>query len=159
VLPIFPGRGNVRQGTAVGRKVAILIQRGALNSQQEQACLDYLAVEHWSMESLVPYWAVDDAVALVRSGVVDRIVAAFDSPMLRQLAADIGAAGRVVFVHPAPTTIEPVQRSLPDSIVDLIRRWRRRGKSIKEIAADVEGDTGDIRAILRDLGEEPTGPG
>jgi hypothetical protein len=138
----------------MGMRSAIFIQHGVPAQKQADACLDYATTEHWVMRHYVPYWAPEDAVNLAKSGAVDVILTAFDSPAVRQLAEDVDGHGRVMYVHPEPTVVEP-RRSLPASVVDLILRWARRGKSVEQIAADVDGDTSDIRELLRREGEQP----
>lgn len=139
----------------MGTNSAIFIQRGTPAAKQVDACLAYTEGEHWGMRHYVPHWAADDAVRLVRDGVVDVIVAAFDSKQLRDLAADVGAAGRVMFIHPSPTVIEPPPPRLLPGVRALIVRWWRGGRSVQRIAADVEQETGEIRNVLREAGEEP----
>lgn len=152
----FPlGReGPSKEGTHVGTRAAIFVQRGALDGKQQKVCLEYIDRQHWSMLHVVPYWAPEDAVSLVRDGTVDVIVTAFDSQAARALAADLGPHGRVLFVHPAPTVIEITARLRVASLVDLILRWRSKGRTIEEIAEDIDGETTDVRAILRRAGEQ-----
>ncbi len=138
-----------------GTRSAIFIQRGVPAQKQADACLEYTSAERWKMRHYVPYWAPEDAVNLVRTGAVDVVVTAYDSPEVRRLAQEVGAAGRVLFVHPRPTVVEPTHRSLPASLGDLVLRWFRRGRSVEEIAAEVDGDTSDIRDLLRQEGEHP----
>jgi hypothetical protein len=137
----------------MGTKAAIFIQRGAPEAKQQRVCLAYVDEMRWSMLDLVPHWAPEAAVALVRRGVVDVIVTAFDSKAAHLLAAEIAPIGRVVYVHPEPTEIQPPAHR-PLTIVDLILRWRRRGRSVEEIAQEIDGEATDVRAILRKAGED-----
>lgn len=140
----------------MGTRSAIFIQRGVEVRKQTAACIRYIESEHWSMLHVVPYHAPHDAVRLVRDGTVDVVVTAYDSRAAQALAADIGHAGRVIFVHPNPTEIPPPPRKLRSGVTELILRWWRRGdRSVADIAADVETDTTEIREILRRAGEHP----
>jgi hypothetical protein len=137
----------------MGTKAAIFIQRGAPEEKQQRVCLAYVEEMRWSMLDLIPHWAPEDAVTLVRRGVVDVIVTAFDSKAAHLMAAEIAPTGRVVYVHPEPTEIHsPAHR--PRTIVDLILRWRRRGRTVEEIAEEIDGETKDVRDILRKAGED-----
>jgi hypothetical protein len=140
----------------MGTRAAIFIQRGVEVRKQAAACMDYIDQERWSMLHVVPYYAPDDAMRLVHDGTVDVIVTAYDSRAVRALAEDIGPDGKVMFIHPAPTVVEVERRhgTLP-TLGDLLRRWLRRGMSVKEMADEIDGDTADIREILRKMGEEP----
>lgn len=140
-----------------GTRSAIFIQRGVEPRKQVAACMEYISQERWGMLHVVPYHAPDAAVRLIRDGAVDVIVAAFDSRAVRALAADVGQAGRVMYVHPTPAVVEPPRLRHPSlpTLPELLRRWLRRGKSVEEIAGELDGDTGDIREIIRRMGEEP----
>jgi hypothetical protein len=136
------------------RVVAMLIQRGVSSAKQEAVLLPYILSQHLSMSYRVPCWRPEDAVALVRSGMAAAVVAAFNSKVVQQLAAEIGAAGNVIVVHPEPMVVEPPRRQL-GTLGDLILRWWRRGRTVQEIALDIDGDTTDVRQILRRSGEDP----
>lgn len=136
------------------RRAAIFVQRGPLDRKQETACLAYCMEQRWSMFGLVPWWAREDAVTMVRTGEVDTILVAYDSNVAQQLADDIGSAGRVVVVHPHPHELHP-RRVWPSVLVDLVVRWSHRGRPVKEIAEDLDTPTGEVRAILREAGEHP----
>jgi len=133
---------------------AIFTQRGAPVEKQRAACIDYALGQHWSVLAIVPYWHPDDAVTLAKSGRIDHVVAAFDSKAVQQLAAAIDGDAQVVVVHPEPRVIDPPKHALI-SIGELILRWFRNGKTVKEIAEVIDGDTTDVRALLRKYGEDP----
>lgn len=140
----------------MGDRAVILVQRGAPRDKQVATCLEWVALEHLPMETIVPHSAPEQAVRLVRRGTVGTVVVAFDSRAARAIAADIQGHGRVVVVHPTPFEIcppEPEHRRLP-SLVELILRWRGKGRTVEEIAADLDGDTTDVRAILRRASEQ-----
>jgi hypothetical protein len=139
---------------AMATRAVIFVQRGASVDKQTTACLRYVLGEHWSMLAIVPFWRPEDAVKLVRDQRIDRIVAAFDSKAVQHLAVEVDGEAEVVVVHPEPRVIEPAKRKL-GTLGDLIVRWFRRGKTVAEIAADIDGDTTDVRAILRKYGEDP----
>jgi hypothetical protein len=138
----------------MGTRAAILIQRGVPTDKQTEALLRYVLGERWSMLAIVPWWQPADAVTLVRTGEVDTVVCAFDSKAVRQLAADIGATGTVMVIHPEPKVVEPPRGRL-GTVADLVLRWWRNGKTVGEIALDVGSDTTDIREVLRRAGEDP----
>lgn len=135
-------------------RAAIFIQRGVSSSKQTTACLRYILAEHWSPQAIVPFWQPADAVRLARDGRIDTLVAAFDSKVVQQLADDLDGDAEVIVVHPQPKIVAPRRHGL-GSIGDLILRWWRRGKTVEQIAIDVDGDTTDVRAILRRYGEDP----
>lgn len=135
-------------------RAAIFVQRGAPADKQTTACLRYVLAEHWSMLAIVPHWQPADAVKLARDGRIDTVVAAFDSRAVQQLAADLDGDAQVVVVHPEPKVVEPPKHKLL-GIAELILRWFRHGKTVQEIATELEGDTTDVRAILRRHGEDP----
>lgn len=138
----------------MGTRAAIFIQRGAPRDKQEQLCLDHIEAEHWELLGIVPHSAARDAVVLVSAGAVDVIVTAINSRAAQHMAADLGRDGRVVYVHPVPTEIEP-RSTLPASLADLILRWWHRGRTVSQIALDVGSDTCDVRSIIRRAGEYP----
>lgn len=139
----------------MGTRAVLFIQRAREASIQQQtaACLRYAVEAELAVYAIAPYWAPQDAVALIDEGICDIVLVAFESRAALALAADIDGRGRVVCVHPEPKVLA-APRHLPD-LVELILRWRRRGKSIKEIARDIEENTGEIRTILRTAGEYP----
>jgi hypothetical protein len=136
----------------MGRRAAIFIQHGVEIRKQAAACIQFIDEQRWSMLHVVPSHAPEDAVRLVEAGTVQVVVTAYDSRAAQALAADIGDRGRVLFVHPEPTTIEPPKPLPPRSLVRLILRWVRRGRTVEEIAEDLEQDTGDIREVIRRTG-------
>lgn len=107
------------------------------------------------MLAIVPPGQPADAVRLARDHRVDTIVAAFDSRVVQQLAADIGDDAQVLVVHPEPKVIEPPPKRGLATIGDLILRWFRRGRSVQQIAIDIDENTTEVRAILRKYGEDP----
>jgi hypothetical protein len=135
----------------MGTRAAIQIQRGVDEHKQWLACMIYIDGERWSMLQLVPAHAPEQAVQLVRDGRVDVIVTAFDSDAAQAIAADIAGLGRVVFVHPSPTVIEPPPDTtgFPRALVALVLRWWRRGVPVREIADRLDEDTGLIRRVIR----------
>lgn len=142
--------------TLVGDRAAIFVQRGRPSArQQTDACLAYLRTADLPLHAIVPYWAPGDAVTMARNGEIAAIVTAFDSAVVRQLAEDIDGHGQVLFVHPAPTVIVPAPRGSVPLVGDLIMRWTRRGKSVRDIADDIGSTTQDVRDILRRGGEQP----
>jgi hypothetical protein len=135
-------------------RAAIFVQRGAPTDKQTTACLRYALGQRWSVLVIVPYWQPQDAVQLARDGRIDKLVAAFDSKAVQQLAADVDGDAEVLIVHPEPRVVEPPKRKL-GTLGDLIVRWFRRGKTVSEIALDIGEETTDVRAILRRYGEHP----
>jgi hypothetical protein len=135
----------------MGTRAAIQIQRGVDEQKQWLACMAYIDRERWSMLQLVPAHAPDEAVRLVRDDRIDVIVTAFDSEAAQAIAADIAGLGRVVYVHPAPTVIEPPPSTVgfPRELVRLVLRWARRGVKVEEIADRLDEDTGLIRRVIR----------
>jgi hypothetical protein len=97
------------------------------------------------MISIVPYYAIDEAVQMVKDRIVNVIIVGFDSRVARQLAvATDEFGGQVVYVHPTPTTIHPPRpSSLPDMDA-LILRWWDAGRTAHEIAQDIGGETTDV---------------
>jgi hypothetical protein len=132
----------------------MFVQRGAPSDKQEAALLGFILSRHMAFMHLVPHWRPQDAVTLVLSGTVTAIVAAFNSRAVQKLAADIGDAGEVIVIRPEPMVVEPPKRKL-GTLGDLIVRWRRAGKSVRDIAVDIGSETTDIRAVLRKAGEDP----
>lgn len=144
----------------MGDRAVILLQRGAAWDKQIAACLEWIEQQRIPWQSVIPHGAPNEAVRLVRSGDVDTVVMAYDSRVAFAVAADIQGHGRVVVVRPEPHEIpgpdpapEP-KKGLP-SLVDLILRWTGKGRTVEEIAADIDGDTTDVRAILRRAGKQP----
>lgn len=129
------------------QRAAIFIQRGAPEDKQYRVCLDYCDDQHWVSRHVVQHWSRDAAVALVRDGAVDVVVAAFPSKAVSLLAEEVGDLGQVVYVHPEPTVVRPA-RKLP-SIGDLVRRLRIRGETTQEIAGFLDVDPEAIRRISR----------
>lgn len=141
----------------MGASTAIFIQRGPVSvARQTAACLAFIKSERLSLFAIVPYWAPEDAVQMVRSGTVSTIVTAFDSRATQTLAADIDGAGQVVYIHPTPTVVHPPRLSSIPAIGELIVRWFRSGRTVREITHDVGGETVDVRDVLRKAGEDPT---
>jgi hypothetical protein len=141
----------------MGDVSAIFIQRGQVSvAKQTAACLTYIKIEKLPLYAIVPYWAPDDAVQMVKNGTVTTIVTAFDSRAAQQLAADIDGAGQVVYIHPTPTAIQPPRTSTLPAIGELIVRWFRSGRSVPEITRDVGATTIDVRNVLRKAGEDLT---
>jgi hypothetical protein len=132
----------------------IFIQRGAPADKQRLACIDYALSQRWSVLAIVPHWQPEDVVHLARAGRIRHVVAAFDSRAVQQLAADVEGKADVVVVHPEPRLVEPPKHGL-GTLGELILRWFQKGRTVQEIAADVDGDTTDVRAILRRYGEDP----
>lgn len=135
---------------------AIYLQHGANappGDKQLEACIDYCQDIGYLLLAIVPADAAD-AAKLVESGRVDVIVAGYDSRSVQHLAARIDGAGRVEVIHPEPRVVEPPRSGL-GTLSELILRWFRRGRSVRQIADDLDGDTTDVRAILRKYGEHP----
>lgn len=137
-------------------RAAIYIQHTPASpppERQLEACLAYCEAEGYQLDAIIP-GDLGDAAALVESGRVDVVVAGHGSRAVQQLAGDVAGAGRVEVVHPVPRVIEPPRSGLA-KYGDLILRWFRRGKSVQRIAEDLDGDTTDVRAILRKYGVDP----
>lgn len=133
---------------------AIFVQRGVPAEKQRVACIDYALSQHWSVLAIVPHWHPEDIVRLAQDGRIRHVVAAFDSRAVQQLAADVEGAAEVIVVHPEPRLIEPPKHAA-GSIGELVIRWFQKGRTVKEIAGLVDGDTTDVRAILRKYGVDP----
>lgn len=102
------------------------------------------------MRSIVPYFAMQQAVTMVKDRIVNMIVVAYDSKAARQLAIAVAEfGGHVVFVHPVPTTIHPPHVSTLPDMEGLIFRWFDAGRTEHEIAQDLQSETTDVRAVLR----------
>lgn len=137
-------------------RAAIFVQRGGPSrDRQTEVCLGYCDTMEYSMLFVVSPRRPHDAVELVRQRYVSVIVAGYDSKAVQQLAAEIGDAGRVEVVHPTPRVIDPPKQHGIGTLADLIVRWFRRGKPVKQIAIDIDGNTTDVREILRKYGERP----
>jgi hypothetical protein len=119
-------------------RAAILVLSGPPIEKQQRACLAYIEQQRWEITQVIPYWASRDA--------------ATNRPEVRQLAADIGDRGQVVYVHPQPTVV-PVQRRAPSTMIELVVRWFRRGRTPHEIAIDIDSSTREVKDILRRSGE------
>jgi hypothetical protein len=139
-------------------KTAIFVQAGSTPAKkQTDACLLYAISNHLPMVAIIPPWVPGDAVAMCRSGEISTVITAFDSRAARQLAADIDGFGQVIYVHPEPGVIvPPARRSTVPDMDALILRWHRAGRTPHQIAAELESDTTDVRAILRRAGEYPS---
>lgn len=137
----------------MGSRAVVYIQRGPTVKQQTTECLEYAAAEDLEVFALAPWWAPQDAVNLVRSGACDVVLVAFESRAAHELAGQLDR-GQVIRVHPVPKVIAPPKVGLP-SLADLILRWRRKGRTVEEIARDIGESTGEIRSILRTTGEYP----
>jgi hypothetical protein len=135
----------------MGSRAAIFVQRGFPADRQTTMCLRYALEQHYTLLAVVPSWAPEDACKLVRDGTVDVVVCAFDSRAVTQLAADLPPAGRVEVVHPAPHVVVAAHHRV-GSVADLVARWRRRGRSVRQIAEDLDEPTGEVRDLLRKLG-------
>jgi hypothetical protein len=143
----------------LGDLAAIYIQRGAPAGKQTTACLQYARTEHLPMISIVPYYALDEAVRMVKDRIVNVIIVAFDSRVARQLAvATEEFGGQVVFVHPTPGTIHPPRPSTLPDMDALILRWWDAGRTAHEIAQDIGGETTDVAAVLRRGGRQISRP-
>lgn len=138
----------------MGTRAAMFIQRGVARDKQEAALLQFILDRRMSMLHRVPWWRPEDAATLVQAGTVGVIVAAFDSKAVHQLAAEIGTAGKVIVIRPEPRVVEPPRQKL-GTLSDLILRWWRGGRSVREIAVDIGGETTDVRQVLRRHGEDP----
>ena len=121
--------------------------------RQLEVCLTYCESAGYELDAIIP-GDLGDAAALVESGRVDVVITGHDSRAAHELAARIVGAGRVEAVHPEPRVIEP-PRSGITKYGELIHRWFRRGRSVQQIAEDIDGDTTDVRAILRKYGVDP----
>lgn len=135
----------------------IYLQHGANappGDKQLEACIDHCQDVGYHLLAIVSGDATG-AAKLVEAGRVDVIVAGYGSRSVQHLAARVEGAGRVEVVHPEPHTITPPPRSGLGTLSELILRWFRRGRSVQQIAADLDGDTTDVRAILRKYGEHP----
>lgn len=134
----------------MGDIAAIYVQRGAPAGKQTTACLQYARTERVPMISIVPYYAMDQAVQMVRDRIVNVIIVGFDSRVARQLAMELDEyGGQVIFVHPTPTTIHPPRSSSLPDMDALILRWFDAGRTAHEIAQDIGSETTDVRAVLR----------
>jgi hypothetical protein len=135
---------------------AIFIQRGPPPARkQTDLCLKYTHDHRLPMIAIVPHWAAQDAVRMVKAGAVNTIVTAFDSRVARQLAEDLDGDGCVIYVHPVPTTI-PRRSTLP-ALSDLIRRWHRAGRTPRQIARDIGSETTDVSEVLRRMDDGASG--
>lgn len=136
-------------------RAAIFIQRGVPTDKQEAACLAYCLNDmQYSVLWFVRPDSPRDAVLLARDNLITAVVTAFESRAAHQLAADIAEVNphvRVEVVHPVPKVLEPPKHGL-GTLGDLIVRWWKRGKSVEEIARDIDGETTDVRGILRRYG-------
>jgi hypothetical protein len=139
----------------LGDIAAIYIQRGPSAGQQTTACWAYAQAEHLPMRTIVPYFAMEQAVRMIRDRIVNVIITAFDSRAVRQLASEIEPlGGQVIFVHPVPTTIHPPHASSLPDMAGLILRWWDAGRTAHEIAQDIGSETTDVRAVLRKGGRQ-----
>lgn len=139
----------------MGDAAAIYIQRGPSAGQQTKACWAYAEREHLPMRTIIPYYAMEQAVRMVKDRIVNVIIVAFDSKGVRQLAVALEEfGGQVIFVHPAPTTIHPPRHSSLPDMDGLILRWWDAGRTAHEIARDVGAETTDVAAILRKGGRQ-----
>ena len=140
----------------MSNRAAIFLQRGGPSrDKQIEACRHYCAEAGYMMLAIVRPDRPGDAVQLVRHHGVTVIVTGYDSKAAQQLAADIDDAGRVEIVHPTPRVLDPPPKHMLGSVAELIVKWFRRGKPVKEIALEIDGNTTDVRAILRQYGEHP----
>lgn len=146
-------RGAYREGPAAPvTRSAIYLQRGVPDAKQWALCLGYITEQHWTLLYLIPWYAPHDAVTLIRADVIDTVVCAAGTKPAHQLANDVGPAGRVVYVHPHPTVMEPYHRRAR-TVDDLILRWSADGQDVDEIARLTGEDTTNIEALLRRAGK------
>lgn len=131
----------------------ILIQLAAsvAIAKQEAACLRYVDLRRYRLAGYIERGVPADAVRMVKRGEAEVVVVAFGG---RDIAAEVTAAGgRVEAVHPTPHVVEPPvaapPKSFPRSVVDLLRKMRRRGHTTSEIARLIGENTEDVRRILR----------
>lgn len=132
----------------------IFVQRGAPREKQRSACAMHAVAQGWTVLAIVPHWRPGDVVQLARAGRVKHVIAAFDSRAVQQMVEDLNGAAEVVVIHPEPRIIAPPKHAI-GTVADLILRWFRKGRTVEEIAKDVDGDTTDVRAILRRHGVDP----
>jgi hypothetical protein len=140
----------------VSNRAAIFVQRGGPPADRQiDACLQFCIASEYTVLALIRHGEPEAAVALAREHRVSVIVTGYDSKAVRQLAADIDGNGRVEVIHPEPRVIPPPKHKLDGPIGELIVRWFRRGKTVQEIAKDVESDTHEVRALIRRYGGDP----
>lgn len=118
------------------RHVIVYIKPGPSDSQQEAAVVDHCRQRRY--EGVARADDPDAAANLVRSGLAELVVAAFDPrDGLRHKVRVAG--GQVEFVR------QPRQ---PTTVALLFQRLLRRGKTESEIATMHEMNTTDVRQIL-----------
>lgn len=128
-------------------RAAILLQRGAPAERQMHICLQHAIEVGYLAPLLIRIGATDDLMHLVRDGLVDVVVAAFDSKLVTWLAGELRRRVRVEVVRPTPHVVTPPHRAMRTA-AELIRRLRERGQTTKEIAVLLDESTGDIRRAL-----------
>lgn len=139
----------------MSRRVAILLQRGVPADRQRNICGPYCEDERYKVASIVPAYAAEQAARLVRDGLVDAIVVAFEGRGLTELVAQVAdAGGQVIAVHPKPRVLNPPSRlGAPVRwIAQMVERWHRKGMEARQIAALLDEDTTDVTAVLLRLG-------
>lgn len=122
------------------RAVIFVRQDGPDPAKQETVVLRHCDRQGYEAHSLC-FHAVDCA-ALVATGAAEVVVAAYGSPDDELARAVWQAGGRVEYVH------TPARRRL--DLAALIRRWRRGGRTVGEIADLLDTNTGEIRTWLPD---------
>lgn len=143
----------------MSRRAAILLQRGVPADRQADIWGPYCLQERYSVASIVPYWAPEQAAQLVRDRLVDTIVVAFEGRGLADLVEQVGAAGgRMVAVHPTPRVLtSATSMGAPKRWVSrLVERCFRGGMETRQIARLLDDDTTNITAVLLKLGIDPT---
>lgn len=137
--------------------ILIQLASSATITKQWAACTAYVARRRYDLAGLIDERHTSaEAVRMVRHGQAEVVVVAFGG---RDIAAEvIAAGGRVEAVHPTPHIVEPPvpppPRAFPRSVVDLLRKMRRRGHTTSEIAHLIGENTEDVRRILRSPEDE-----
>lgn len=141
------------------RRAAILIQRGgAAPDRQADICGPYCLENHYSA-TIVPYWAPEQALQLVRDGLVDIVVVAYENRALTELVGEIAeAGGQTIAVHPEPRVLEPPPRRLAPTrwVTQMVARWHHKGMKARQIADLLGEDTTEVQAVLLRIGIDPT---
>jgi len=119
---------------------AILIHlNGAPRAKQEQACFKY-CIEHGYTATSLAFNAAD-AIRLVRSKIVDVVVAAYTTDGEADLEGVVSKAGG---------RLERVRKSrMVREVGKLVEKLFARRMSVGEISAILEMPTCDVRAELR----------
>lgn len=144
----------------MSRRAAILLQRGSVPAdRQADICGPYCLEERLKIASIVPAYAPEQAARLVRDGLVDTIVVAFEGRGLAELVVEIAdAGGQTIAVHPQPRVLNPPSRIGAPArwITQLVRRCHKTGMEARQIAALLDEDTTDITSVLLRLGFDTT---